>query len=108
MVQGSAGSNRPKPLASASGTDRQRRRAALEAARRRYRGLSGTGKRRLPDELQDLTGYHRNSLLRLLNRPDAPVTVDPTDPAAAAQPQHRRRYGPEVLEALVLGPYRQQ
>jgi hypothetical protein len=41
--------------------DRQRRRLALEAARRRYRDLSGSAKRRLLDELQEISGYHRKS-----------------------------------------------
>ena len=101
VSQRSGGSDRRKPPAAAAGPDRQTRRTALEAARRLYGGLSGIGKRRLLDELQVLTGYHRKSLLRQLNRPDPPVPVDPTDPAAAAKPHHRRRYGPEVVEALV-------
>ena len=52
----------------AAGPDPQRRRAAMEAARQRYGGLSAAGKRRLLDELEAITGYHRKSLLRLLNR----------------------------------------
>jgi len=35
----------------------------------------GIGKRRLLDELQELTGYHRKSLLRLRNRPPILVRV---------------------------------
>ncbi|MFM9100214.1 MAG: hypothetical protein ACKOPS_02290, partial [Cyanobium sp.] len=77
MAQGSAGSKRPQPLAGPAGIDRQRRKAALEAARRRYRGLSAIGKRRLLDELQELTGYHRKSLLRLLNRPEPMASAEP-------------------------------
>jgi hypothetical protein len=34
----------------------------------RYQSLSRTGKQRLQDELQALTGYHRKSLLRQLNQ----------------------------------------
>ena len=71
----------------AAGNDRQRRRVAMEAARRRYGGLSAAGKRRLLDDLQELTGYHRKSLLRLLNRPDpaapletAGVVAEPVQP----------------------------
>ncbi len=86
----------------AAGNDRQSRRLALEAARRRYGGLSAAGKRRLLDELQELTGYHRKSLLRLLNRPDP---LPPSEPGGASaepvKPHHRRRYGPDVVEALV-------
>jgi hypothetical protein len=86
----------------AAGNDRQGRRLALEAARLRYGGLSAAGKQRLLDELQELTGYHRKSLLRRLNRPDS---VPPSEPGGAAdesvKPHHRRRYGPDVVEALV-------
>ena len=74
----------------------------MEAARRRYGGLSAAGKRRLLDELQELTGYHRKTLLRLLNRPDP---APPSEPAGVGgeplQPHHRRRYGPDVVEVLV-------
>jgi len=92
----------------AAGPDPQRRRAALEAARQRYGGLSAAGKRRLLDELQGITGYHRKSLLRLLNRkgPAAALAVDAAcgeqgEPAAALKPHPRRRYGQEAAVALV-------
>ena len=65
-------------------------------------GLSAIGKRRLLDELQELTGYHRKSLLRLLNRPEPMAAAEPG--GSLPQPDkthHRRRYGPEVVEALV-------
>jgi len=102
MTQGSARINRRQPLVPPGGIDRQRRLAALEAARKRYVGLSAIGKRRLLDELQDLTGYHRKSLLRLLNRPVPMAAAE----AGGSLPQpdkthHRRRYGPEVVEALI-------
>jgi hypothetical protein len=102
MTQGSARINRRQPLVPPGGIDRQRRRAALGAARRRYVGLSAIGKRRLLDELQELTGYHRKSLLRLLNRPEPMAAAEPG--GSLPQPDkthHRRRYGPEVVEALV-------
>jgi hypothetical protein len=90
------------PPALPAGNDRQGRRMALEAARRRYGGLSAAGKRRLLDELQGLTGDHRKSLMRLLNRPDP---VPPLEPGGAAdesvKPHHRRRYSPDVVKALV-------
>jgi hypothetical protein len=54
----------------------------------------------LLDELQELTGYHRKSLLRLLNRPEPPAALEPLEPMEQ-KPHHRRRYGPELLEALV-------
>jgi hypothetical protein len=84
----------------ASGPDPQRRRAALAAARQRYGGLSAAGKRRLLDELQQFTWYHRKSLFRSLNRqePPKPGSAHPSGPE---RHHHRRRYGPEVLEALL-------
>jgi hypothetical protein len=97
-----AGNDRSKPPAAAAVNDRQRRGAALDAARRRYRGLSVIGKRRLLDELQELTGYHRKSLLRLLNRPEPVAVAEPGGSLLQPdKPHHRRRYGPEVVEALV-------
>jgi hypothetical protein len=84
----------------ASGPDPQRWRAALAAARQRYGGLSAAGKRRLLDELQQLTGYHRKSLLRSLNRQEPPKPGR-SHAGAPERPHHRRRYGPEVLEALL-------
>ena len=75
---------------------------ALEAARRRYMGLSAIGKRRLLDELQELTGYHRKSLLRLLNRSEPMASAEPVgSPPEPDKPHRRRRYGPEVVAALV-------
>ena len=57
---------------------------AINAAAARYRSLSRTGKQRLLDELQVLTGYHRKSLLRRLNqRPD--------QRQSSLRGQHRRR-----------------
>jgi len=102
VPRGLAGNDRSRPPAAAAGNDRQRRGAALDAARRRYRGLSVIGKRRLLDELQELTGYHRKSLLRLLNRPEPVAVAEPSGSLLQPdKPHHRRRYGPEVLEALV-------
>jgi hypothetical protein len=102
VPRGLAGNDRCRPPAAAAGNDRQRRGAALDAARRRYRGLSVIGKRRLLDELQELTGYHRKSLLRLLNRPETVAVAEPGGSLLQPdKPHHRRRYGPEVLEALV-------
>jgi len=79
-----------------AGNHRQHRRAAQDAARRHYRGLSVIGKRRLLDELQELTGYHRKSLLRLLNRPE-PVAVAETG-GSLLQP-----YKPPTLSSLRPG-----
>ena len=67
---------------------------ALSAAAARYRSLSRTGKQLLLNELQALTGYHRKSLLRRLNQ-------QPDQRQTSQRGQHRRRYGPEVVEALV-------
>jgi hypothetical protein len=101
VARGLAGNDRRSPPAAAAGNDRLRRRAAQDAARRRCRGLSVIGKRRLLDELQELTGYHRKSLLRLLNRPE-PVAVAETGGSLLQpdNPHHRHRYGPEVVAAL--------
>ena len=41
---------------------------AINAAAARYQSLSLTGKQRLLNELQALTGYHRKSLLLRLNQ----------------------------------------
>jgi len=67
---------------------------ALSAAAGRYRSLSRTGKQMLLNELQALTGYHRKSLLRRLNQ-------QPDQRQTSLHGQHRRRYGQEVVEALV-------
>ena len=67
---------------------------AISAATARYRSLSRTGKQLLLDELQALTGYHRKSLLRRLNQ-------QLEQQQASLRGQHRRRYGPEVVEALL-------
>jgi hypothetical protein len=101
LAQGSGGSHQRKQPALTGGADLQARRAALEGACRRYRELSGPGKRRLLDALQGLTGYHRKSLLRRLNRSEPPESVEPPEPLGPPKPQHRRRYGPEVVEVLV-------
>ncbi|QCH16311.1 transposase [Synechococcus sp. CB0101] len=67
---------------------------AISAASERYRSLSRAWKQRLLDELEALSGYHRKSLLRRLNQR--------TDQQQSSRRgQHRRRYGPEVVEALV-------
>ena len=55
-------------MGGAAGLDPQRRRAAKAAARQRYGGLSSAGKKALVDELVAITGYHRKSVLRALNR----------------------------------------
>lgn len=87
----------------AAGPDPQRRRAALEAARLRYGGLSAAGKKKLLDELELLTGYHRKSLLRLLNRRPSPTPdgVDAMEEKSELKPHPRRRYGSEAAAALV-------
>lgn len=67
---------------------------AINAAAARYQSLSRAGKQLLLNELQALTGYHRKSLLRRLHqRPD--------QRQSSLRGQHRRRYGPEVMEDLV-------
>lgn len=65
----------------------------------RYRGLSTAGKKTLVDEPVLITGYHRKSVLRALNRTTIPADGD----GVSGEPHrhHRCRYGPEVREALV-------
>ena len=71
----------------------------MGAAHQRYGGLSGAGKKALVDELVVITGYHRKSVLRALNR--RPISADGDDISAEPHRHHRCRYGPEVMEALV-------
>ena len=50
------------------------------------------------DELVLITGYHRKSVLRALNR----VEPSTSDGGSSGEKRHHRcRYGPEVVEALV-------
>ena len=71
----------------------------MGAAHQRYGGLSAAGKKALVDELVVITGYHRKSVLRALNR--RPISADGDDISAEPHRHHRCRYGPEVMEALV-------
>jgi hypothetical protein len=71
----------------------------MGAAHQRYGGLSAAGKKALVDELVVITGYHRKSVLRALNR--RPISADGDDISGEPQRHHRCRYGPEVMEALV-------
>ena len=91
-VRGDAQCLRAGPTGSLKENDRIA--LALRAAAARYRSLSRTGKQMLLNELQALTGYHRKSLLRRLNQ-----RADQQQ--SSLRGQHRRRYGPEVVEALV-------
>jgi hypothetical protein len=52
----------------------------MGAAHLRYGGLSGAGKKALVDELVVITGYHRKSVLRALNR--RPISADGDDISA--------------------------
>ncbi|MFM7240243.1 MAG: transposase family protein [Cyanobium sp.] len=71
----------------------------MGAAHQRYGGLSAAGKKALVDELVVITGYHRKSVLRALNR--KPISADAEVSEGRPQRHHRCRYGPEVMEALV-------
>ena len=92
QVRGDAQCLRAGPTGSLKENDRIA--LALSAAAARYRSLSRTGKQMLLNELQALTGYHRKSLLRRLNQ-------QPDQRQTSLRGQHRRRYDPEVVEALV-------
>ena len=94
MVRPRVDTQGDQPSRPGSLRDRERIAVAINAASERYRSLSRGGKQLLLDELQALTGYHRKSLLRRLNQR--------TDQQQSSRRgQHRRRYGPEVVEALV-------
>jgi hypothetical protein len=71
----------------------------MGAAHQRYGGLSAAGKKALVDELMVITGYHRKSVLRALNR--TPIPADGDGDSGEPHRHHRCRYGPEVMEALV-------
>jgi hypothetical protein len=71
----------------------------MGAARQRYGGLSAAGKKALVDELVVITGYHRKSVLRSLNRKPATGAAEARE--AQRERHHRCVYGPEVVEALV-------
>jgi len=71
----------------------------MGAAHQRCGGLSAAGKKALVDELVVITGYHRKSVLRALNR--RPISADGDGISGEPQRHHRCRYGPEVMEALV-------
>ena len=94
-----AGRSVEKRKGRVAGPDPQRRRAAMGAAHQRYGGLSAAGKKALVDELVVITGYHRKSVLRALNR--RPISADGDGISGEPQRHHRCRYGPEVMEALV-------
>ena len=82
---------------------RQRRRQLLEAARSRYQLLSYQEKGALVDELVELSGYHRKSVLRLLRQQPADHGGPPARTGAdheSAAAIGRRRYGPEVVQLL--------
>jgi hypothetical protein len=51
------------------------------------------------DELVVITGYHRKSVLRALNR--RPISADRDCISVEPHRHHRYRYGPEVSEALL-------
>ncbi|MEO1004206.1 MAG: transposase, partial [Cyanobacteria bacterium J06638_7] len=71
----------------------------MGAARQCYGGLSPAGKKALVDELVAITGYHRKSVLRALNRRPAEDRAKARD--GPPERHHRCVYGPEVVEVLV-------
>ena len=64
MASGRGDVQSVRPSRAGSLKEGERIALAISAATARYRSLSRTGKQRLLDELQALTGYHRKSLLR--------------------------------------------
>jgi hypothetical protein len=74
----------------------------MVAAHQRYGGLSAAVKKTLIDELVALTGYHRKSILRALNRTASQADAESGEGRHQRHQRHQRcRYGPEVLEALI-------
>jgi hypothetical protein len=63
-----------------------------EALRNRYFKASRKGKGKMLDEFTQVTGLHRKAAIRLLNRQGQTV--------ASKQRGRKRKYGPEVAEAL--------
>jgi len=94
MASARRGEQGVRPVRAVSLKEGERIALAINAAAARYRSLSRTGKQLLLNELQALTGYHRKSLLRRLNQ-------GPDQRQSSQRGQYRRRYGPEVIEALV-------
>jgi hypothetical protein len=82
-----AGQSVEKRKGRKAGSDPQRRRAAMGAAHLRYGGLSAAGKKALVHELVVITGYHRKSVLRALNR--RPISVDGDDISGEPHRHHR-------------------
>ena len=74
------------------------------AARSRYQALGHRAKGALVDELVELSGYHRKSVLRLLRQQPADHRGPPAragaDHDSAMVANHSRRYGPEVVQLL--------
>lgn len=71
----------------------QATREYLARMRERYERAGREVKRRLLDEVCEVTGYHRKAVIRLLRRA--------TPPATERRPRGRRvAYGPEVVAAL--------
>lgn len=82
---------------------RQRRQQLLEAARSRYPALSYQEKGALVDELVELSGFHRKSVLRLLRQQPADHGGPPARAVAghdSAEVGRSRRYGPQVVQLL--------
>jgi hypothetical protein len=81
----------------------QRRQQLLEAARSRYPALSYQEKGALVDELVELSGFHRKSVLRLLRQQPADHGGPPARAVAghdSADVGRSRRYGPQVVQLL--------
>ena len=81
---------------------RQRHQQLLEAARSRYPTLSYQQKGALVDELVELSGFHRKSVLRLLRQQPADHGGPPAADAGndSEEVGRSRRYGPEVVQLL--------
>jgi hypothetical protein len=104
VIENAVGPVSTLSLVRGAGHEMERLREALDAVRQRYSRLRQADKWRLLDELELLTGYHRKSLLRLLNqRPSAEQAArfDGVDDPILREPHPRRRYGPEAAATLV-------
>jgi len=73
----------------------------LEAVSTRYGGVTRSERSRILDEFVAVTGYHRKHAIRLLASLGERERGEPHTADLARAGSQRRRYGPEVRDALI-------